>query len=82
VPLILLDAALPQTSGLDVLQDLRARDTTREIPVILVSAYAGLLPPDQVAASAILQKPIDPADLLRWVHTPRRLGSSVARASQ
>jgi CheY-like chemotaxis protein len=40
---ILLDLALPMRSGLEVLQQLRRRLPTREIPVIIVSAYAMLL---------------------------------------
>src|SRR5579864_1988247 len=40
---ILLDLALPGRAGLEVLTVLKNREPTREIPVIIVSAYALLL---------------------------------------
>src|SRR5215471_14565493 len=36
---ILLDLALPTKSGLDVLRELKSEALTRDIPVIVVSAY-------------------------------------------
>jgi len=40
--LILLDAMLPDFNGLEVVQSLRKNPQTREIPVIAVTALAGL----------------------------------------
>jgi two-component system response regulator (stage 0 sporulation protein F) len=65
---ILLDLALPGKSGLDVLEELRGRQATRAIPVILMSAYAHLLrESDRRYAAGVLQKPFDLTDLLGQV---------------
>ena len=65
---ILLDLALPTRSGLDVLDDLKDSHATRDIPVILVSAYAHLLRESHTRpAAALLQKPFNVADLLAQV---------------
>ena len=66
---ILLDLALPMRSGLEVLQRLKERQPTREIPIIIVSAYAMLLVRDMVArADGLLQKPFDLKELLDQVN--------------
>lgn len=65
---ILLDLGLPARSGLDVLDLLRGDPATREIPVVVVSAYA-LLVDDASGPGrlATVQKPFDVADLLAQV---------------
>lgn len=66
--LILLDLAMPRTSGLEVLENLRRNDPTREIPVIVVSAYAPLLSADlRAGATSVLQKPFAVDALLEEV---------------
>src|SRR3954453_16547589 len=40
---VLLDLALPTKSGLEVLRELKGDAATREIPVIIVSAYGSLM---------------------------------------
>ena len=65
---ILLDLALPGKSGLDVLEELKGRQATRAIPVILMSAYAHLLgKSDMRYAAGVCQKPFDLTDLLGQV---------------
>ena len=62
---VLLDLALPRKSGLDVLWELKSDETTCDIPVIVVSGYALLLPADDASlAECVIQKPFDLADLL------------------
>jgi CheY-like chemotaxis protein len=62
---ILLDLALPGTSGLEVLEDLKRRPATRATPVIVMTAYAYLLRAGDVRyAAGVLQKPFDLSDLL------------------
>ncbi len=61
---ILLDLALPMRSGLEVLQRLNDRQPTREIPVIIVSAYAMLLGADRGRANGLVHRPIDLRQLL------------------
>ena len=71
--LILLDIMLPDRHGLDVLGDLKAKDETKAIPVVIVSAKAE--PVDQerglmLGAAAYVTKPFAPAelvDVIEWV---------------
>jgi signal transduction histidine kinase len=68
--LILLDLHLPDLSGADVLQQLRADTATREIPVVIVSADATPGQIDRLLAAgarAYLTKPLDVAKLLTLV---------------
>jgi two-component system cell cycle response regulator DivK len=65
---ILLDLAMPEISGLDVLHELKTSNPTRDIPVIVVSAYAMLMMgSDARRADGVIQKPFDLADLLAQV---------------
>lgn len=65
---ILLDLAMPEKSGLDVLHELKSQKPTRDIPVIVVSAYAMLMMgSDARRADGVIQKPFDLADLLTQV---------------
>ena len=65
---ILLDLAMPEKSGLDVLHELKSSKPTRDIPVIVVSAYAMLMMgSDARRADGVIQKPFDLADLLLQV---------------
>ena len=68
---ILLDLAMPEKSGLDVLHELKSSKPTRDIPVIVVSAYAMLMMgSDARRADGVIQKPFDLADLLAQVQQP------------
>ena len=65
---ILLDLAMPEKSGLDVLHELKTSKPTQDIPVIVVSAYAMLMMgSDARRADGVIQKPFDLADLLMQV---------------
>jgi CheY-like chemotaxis protein len=65
---ILLDLALPTKSGLDVLRELKSEAQTREIPVIVVSAYGSLMnDADAHHAVGVIQKPFDYDDLVGQV---------------
>ena len=60
--LILLDVHLPDTSGEDVLQDLRAGEGTRDVPVVIVSADAASIKHHQlhaIGANNYLLKPFN-----------------------
>jgi CheY-like chemotaxis protein len=76
---ILLDLALPTLSGLDVLRELKRSPATAEIPVLIVSAYGTLLPPqDAPLVHAIVDKPFDYDELLSHVEhaTGRPVGGA------
>ena len=65
---ILLDLALPTKSGLDVLRELKDDQPTRDIPVIIVSAYGSLMnETDAHHAAGVIQKPFDYDDLVGQV---------------
>jgi len=65
---ILLDLALPTKSGLDVLRELKGDQPTRDIPVIIVSAYGTLMnETDAHNAAGVIQKPFDYDDLVGQV---------------
>lgn len=66
---ITLDLGLPDRDGHQLLHDLKAEVLTRDIPVIVVSAYAArLCPEDNGLVAAIVNKPFDLAELLRITH--------------
>jgi CheY-like chemotaxis protein len=71
---ILLDLALPTASGFDVLKTLKSSPATRNIPVVLISAYAMLVENCATrGASACVQKPFDIDDLVSQVRRALRI---------
>ena len=54
--LVLLDVRLPGVDGVEVYRHLTADPRTRDIPVLFVTATAGLLP-DDCRAEEVLAKP-------------------------
>jgi two-component system cell cycle sensor histidine kinase/response regulator CckA len=76
VDLVLLDMVMPRKSGRDTLEELHR--LAPELPVVLASGYtlAGAEELEALGARAYLQKPYQPADLVRTVRgvldaTPR-----------
>lgn len=64
---VLLDVMMPTLSGLDVLRMIRDDASTRDLPVVIVSARAGI--EDQIAgrnagADAYITKPFSPERLI------------------
>src|SRR5437868_3938441 len=56
---LLLDIAMPEITGVEVLRHLRSRRRTRKLPVVVVSAYPRVLPAgDEDTVAAILAKPV------------------------
>ncbi|HLZ27803.1 MAG TPA: response regulator [Chloroflexota bacterium] len=65
---ILLDLALPERSGTEVLADLRADPATREVAIVVVSGNAHLLTPAQLdATDGVVSKPFDVTELMAAV---------------
>ncbi|MHB8838516.1 MAG: GGDEF domain-containing response regulator [Gemmatimonadaceae bacterium] len=74
--LVLLDASLPDADGARLLQELKASDATRELPVILLASRL----PDELTelmlglgAADVLRKPFRPRDLLARVQAQLRV---------
>jgi len=78
--LIVLDVGLPSMSGLQVLDALGAESATRQIPVLIVSSYAGLIAYEHRARPAgSLTKPFDPREFVALVgQLTRRTGAQTA----
>jgi CheY-like chemotaxis protein len=66
---VLLDLAMPEFTGLDVLHDLRREPRTRALPVVILSAYTrGVLSEqDATSAASVLTKPVDEETLLEVI---------------
>jgi two-component system phosphate regulon response regulator PhoB len=57
---LLLDLAMPGFSGVDVLRELRRAPATRNVPVLILSAFKGVLPLlEATTVCGVLPKPID-----------------------
>jgi CheY-like chemotaxis protein len=87
--IVLLDVAMPEFTGVDVLRHLRSKRRTRMLPVVVVSAYSRVLPPNHEASVAgILVKPFQVEILLETVRQaiqPDELtesGREAAKAAQ
>ena len=82
--LVILDLMLPELSGYDVLEQLRAADATRTVGVLMLTARRE--EPDRIRGLALgaddyLTKPFSPQELvLRVGAILRRIGSSAAPA--
>ena len=64
--LVLLDVMMPRLSGIDVCRALRGGDTTRDIPVILLTAKVHAKDRaqlEELGVKAVLAKPFDPVGL-------------------
>jgi len=66
---ILLDIALPERSGAELLKDLRADPATRDTAIVVVTGFVERLSESERAeADGIVAKPFDTDELLAVVH--------------
>ena len=82
---VLLDLAMPDVTGMDVLHDLKRAQATQRVPVLVLSAFTRVLPERDVASVAgVLPKPVEVSKLLAAIEealgSDAAAGSSVAHA--
>jgi two-component system chemotaxis response regulator CheY len=66
---MLLDLALPERSGADLLRDLRTDPAVHDLAIVIVSGHTDDLSEQQLAqADGVVKKPFDVAELLNTVH--------------
>jgi len=68
---ILMDLAMPNMNGIEATHALKAQDATKDIPVIVLSNYAGVLTWRQQAEKAgcarCVEKMLDPEELKQMI---------------
>ena len=72
---ITLDVRMPRLDGLTVVERLRARAATADIPIVMVTARAqaeDLAKGAQVGVDAYITKPFDPTELVETVRSLAR----------
>jgi two-component system, OmpR family, alkaline phosphatase synthesis response regulator PhoP len=69
--ILVTDFQMPRLNGLELIERLRGRPDTRELPVIVLTAKGFELSPHELAGKwgvlAVLAKPFSPRELLRLV---------------
>ncbi|HET6981983.1 MAG TPA: response regulator [Myxococcaceae bacterium] len=69
---VLLDLAMPRMNGLEVLTELSRQAGTERFPVVVMSANAHPRELEFPQVVALLQKPFELEELLRWVEVCSR----------
>jgi CheY-like chemotaxis protein len=69
---VLLDLAMPRMNGLEFLTQLKSRLRTERFPVVVMSANAHLGELESPQVVALLRKPFELDELLRWVEVCSR----------
>lgn len=84
--LVVLDLAMPEFTGVDVLHGLKRSSRTRSVPVLILSAFSGVLPDREAASVAgVVAKPVETGKLLASIRQAlepgqARLGGSIDTA--
>jgi CheY-like chemotaxis protein len=79
---VLLDLAMPEFTGMDVLHGLKHLPRTRAIPVLILSAYGAVLgAADLASVAGVLAKPTDVPTLLTALQNAAGSGKSRGRAT-
>jgi CheY-like chemotaxis protein len=80
---VLLDLAMPEFTGVEVLRDLRQLPRTQKIPVLILSAYPNVLPThDAERVAGVLTKPLNVPELLSAVQHALETRPTRARTSR
>ena len=74
---VLLDLTLPGTPGTEIFQKMKADDRLKNIPVIVVTAFAEIAESLAVEPDLVMLKPVSPNQLTDLVQRLRRTGKKV-----
>jgi DNA-binding response OmpR family regulator len=66
--LIILDVMLPDGNGLSICEDLKANETTKTIPIMMMSANESRAGAKQAGAEDFIAKPFDISTFVNRVH--------------
>jgi PAS domain S-box-containing protein len=78
--LVLLDWQLPGLSGIEAAARIRAQESTRDLPIVIMSAYAGKVEEArcaEVGVNVFLPKPITPSSLYNAIIEAKGLAQQV-----
>ena len=79
--LLITDLQMPRLGGLELIERLRQRPETHDLPVIVITAKGFELKPHELAEKwgvlAVLGKPFSPRELLRLVESAIPTGASL-----
>ena len=71
--LLITDFQMPRLNGLDLIQRIRQRPDTRDLPILVLTAKGFELSPEELAEKwgvlAVVGKPFSPRELLRLVES-------------
>ena len=67
--LVIMDIQLPHVSGLELIQQLKADDSLKGIPIMAVTAYAGRDDEDRIRAAGAEEYVSKPISLARFMET-------------
>jgi two-component system, OmpR family, alkaline phosphatase synthesis response regulator PhoP len=85
--LLITDFQMPRLNGLDLIQRIRQRAATRDLPILVLTAKGFELSPQELAEKwgvlAVVGKPFSPRELLRLVESavPVRSNAPVEAAA-
>ena len=78
--IIITDFQMPVMTGLELVQNLRKQDSTKDIPVIMLTARGFAIEDDQredLKISAFLSKPFSPREVLKTIEETLETATAV-----
>jgi CheY-like chemotaxis protein len=80
---IVMDFAMPVMDGARAIRLLASDERTRHVPILMVSAYADMVPPDvRALCAAFIAKPCEPEELMRQLQVVVDARSPISAVSR